>query len=211
VTAWTKLVLGMVVATVVGIIAMTVLVASKVREETVVEHPYEEGLKHTERRPPACDLGQGPCTAPLEGGGEVTLEIGPRPIATMRELAVRATVRETPHAGAISVAFSMPGMEMGTNRIVLDLAAGPPRPAPLSQPSPPEGERGGGEQDRRYAISQPSPPEGERGGGEGDRRYVGKAVLVRCASGKRDWIATVSVTSVGEPVRVARFRLTAAE
>jgi hypothetical protein len=191
VTAWAKLVIGLVVATVVGVIGATVLVASKVREETVVEHPYEEGLKHTERQPAACDLGAGPCTAPLEGGGEVTLEIGPRPIRTMTELTVRATWREPPPRVIrpelrmqsqvdlleTTVAFSMPGMEMGTNRVVLHPVL------------------------------------------ETEDALEGKAVLVRCASGRRDWIVTVTEAVKGEAgagtlariPRVARFRLTAVE
>jgi hypothetical protein len=167
VTAWAKLVIGLVVATVVGVIGATVLVASKVREETVVEHPYEEGLKHTERRPAPCDVGAGPCTAPLEGGGEVTLEIGPRPIRTMTELTVRANLRRLPAGGEVAVAFSMAGMEMGPNRIVLTPAA--------------------------------------------DGTLSGKAVLVRCASGRRDWVATVTVAVRGEAPRTARFSLTAVE
>ena len=162
-TAWAKLVIGLVVATVVGVIGATVLVASKVREETVVEHPYEEGLKHTERRPAPCDLGAGSCTAPLEGGGEVTLEIGPRPIRTMKELTVRGSLRRLPAGGEVDVAFSMAGMEMGPNRIVLAPAA--------------------------------------------DGTFSGKAVLVRCPSGRRDWVAEVSVVAPGAGPRTARFHL----
>ncbi len=124
----------------------------------------------------ACDLAGGPCTRPLAGGGEVTLEIGPQPIRTMQELAVRATLREpsrpellalsTVRRVEVSVSFSMPGMAMGDNRVAL--APG-----------------------RLDALE-------------------GKAVLVRCPSGKRDWIAEVSVDQAGAAPRTARFHFTVA-
>jgi hypothetical protein len=39
--------------------------------------------------------------------------------------------------------------------------------------------------------------------------YEGKAVLVRCASGRRDWL--VDVTASGAPARTVRFPLTLPE
>ncbi len=115
-----------------------------------------------------CDLGQGPCTRPLEGGGEVTLELGPRPLRTMRTLAVAVEVRGAPLAGAaVAVSFAMKGMRMGENTSALDAA--------------------------------------------GEGRHAGKAVLVRCPSGRRDWTADVTVASPGAAPRTARFELTVAE
>jgi nitrogen fixation protein FixH len=68
-----------------------------------------------------CDLADGPCARRLPGGGEVTLELGPRPLRTMAELRVRVEVRGAatatpPSTSDVSVSFSMPGMEMGENR-----------------------------------------------------------------------------------------------
>ena len=291
-TSWMKLVLLLAVATVFALIAATVVVGSKVREETVVEHPYEEGLHHDADRasraalglavaveddrpaagkPPltfrltdrqgrvvagakvtvevsrpdtshgelradaretapgryaadlafpaagawdvrfdvrrgedrvrlekrvtargACDLGAGPCTAPLSGGGQVTLELGPRPLRTMKDLAVRAAVsrggeardgapapsslsptggegRGERAAGAgvkISVSFTMPGMEMGRNEVALEPG-----------------------------------PDG----------FAGKAVLVRCPSGRKQWAADVAVTRGGAAPETARFPFTVVE
>ena len=291
-TSWMKLVLLLAVATVLALIAATVVVGSKVREETVVEHPYEEGLHHDADRasraalglavaveddrpaagkPPltfrltdrqgrvvagakvtvevsrpdtshgelradaretapgryaadlafpaagawdvrfdvrrgedrvrlekrvtargACDLGAGPCTAPLSGGGQVTLELGPRPLRTMKDLAVRAAVsrggeardgapapsslsptggegRGERAAGAgvkISVSFTMPGMEMGRNEVALEPG-----------------------------------PDG----------FAGKAVLVRCPSGRKQWAADVAVTRGGAAPETARFPFTVVE
>jgi hypothetical protein len=63
-----------------------------------------------------CDLAAGPCTAPLAGGGEVTLELGPRPLRTLAELEVIADVRReggAPLTGAeVSVRFEMKHMQM---------------------------------------------------------------------------------------------------
>lgn len=102
-----------------------------------------------------CDLGAGPCTLAL-GDVEVVLELGPRPLRTMAELAVSAVVRRAgaPQDGAVvSVGFEMPGMAMGTNEVAL---------APA-----------------------------------GAGRYAGRAVLVRCPSGKREWAASVVVVPSG--------------
>lgn len=118
----------------------------------------------------ACDLGKGPCTVPLTGGGEVMLELGPRPLRTMRELAVTADVRSggAPMAGPeVHVSFAMKGMQMGENTAALT----------------------------------PS----------GDGRLAGKAVLVRCPSGRKDWTADVTVAQQGVEPRTARFALTVAE
>jgi nitrogen fixation protein FixH len=116
-----------------------------------------------------CDVGDGPCTRPLDGGGEVTLELAPRPLRTMQDLAVRVQVAGAPDGAAkVSVAFAMPGMEMGENRAAL---------APT-------------------------------GGG----RFEGKAVLVRCPSGRRDWVAEVQVASeISSRARTARFRASVRE
>ena len=278
-SAWARLSLGIVVALILAIIGATVFVGSKVREETVVERPYEEGLHHDaerasraalgltvaldedglaagttpisfrladrqarpfagarvtvevslpdtsrgevraqarevapgryaadvalpsegpwdlrfdvtlgadrvrlERRVVAvapCDLAAGPCTRPLPDGAQVTLELGPRPLRTMRDLAVRASVRwptrlervreSQAYPVDLSVAFSMPGMEMGQNRVRLEPA---------------------------------------RDG------WQGTAVLVRCPSGRRSWLAEVTVALRGadrDAAQTARFPLTVAE
>jgi nitrogen fixation protein FixH len=117
-----------------------------------------------------CDLGQGPCTTRLDGGGEVTLELRPRPLRTMRELSVTADVRGGEAATAeaeVKVSFAMKGMQMGDNTAALVT------------------------------------------GGAG--RWTGRAVLVRCPSGRKDWTADVTVTQPGAAPRTTRFELTVAE
>jgi nitrogen fixation protein FixH len=123
-----------------------------------------------------CDLGSGPCTRPLPDGRQVTLELGPRPLRTMRELSVRVEVGGSgrPERAAesqaqpvqLSVAFSMSGMEMGPNRARL---------APAAQ------------------------------------GWVGTAVLVRCPSGRKGWLAEVSLAVPGGAAETARFPLTVVE
>jgi hypothetical protein len=157
---WMKVAVAAAIAGALGAILATVWVGSKVREETVVANPYEEGLRHT------CNLRDGPCTRPLDGGGEVTLELGPRPLRTMRDLAVRVQVTGAA-ADEVSVRFAMPEMEMGENRSAL-------------------------------AAS---------GGG----RFDGSAVLVRCPSGRKDWLAEVRLARGGVAAPPVRFRLTVAE
>ena len=161
-----------------------IFLGARVREETVVAHPYEEGLTYDEQRrafeavghehsghaapvapnAAACDLGEGPCSKAL-GDAELTVELVPRPLATMRELSVSARLlrRGAPAGEAeVRLSFAMAGMDMGDNSVRL--------------------------------------------AGAGDGRYQGKAVLVRCASGRRDWIVTAVVRQAGEDRR-ADYRL----
>jgi hypothetical protein len=114
---WMKVAVAAAILGALGAIVATVWVGSKVREETVVARPYEEGLVQT------CDAGEARCTRPLDGGGEVTLDLGPRPLRTMKELDVRVQVAGAP-AAEVSVAFAMPGMQMGENRAVLAASGG---------------------------------------------------------------------------------------
>lgn len=267
-TAWMKIALGLAVVAVLAVIGGTVLVGSKVREETVVAHPYEEGLRNDadrasraalglavavedeapvagaaplafrlsdrqgqpvadaavevelsrpdtsrgevrgearetavgryaapvafpapgpwdvrfdvrrgadrvrlERRlvaAAACDVGASPCTRVLPAGDEVTLELGPRPLKMMTELAAVVTVRRgaaPAEPDGITVSFEMPGMRMGKNEV-------------------------------RLARTSAG-------------RFEGKAVLVRCPSGRKDWIATVSLARAGATAGVLRFPLVA--
>jgi hypothetical protein len=176
---WTDAALATAIAAGIGTIVATVWIGSRVREDTVVANPYEEGLRLTgrgargtaEAERARCDLATGPCTRALPGGGEVTLEIGPRPLRTMAALDVRAELSGAAPAGSddVAVAFSMVGMEMGENEVRLARA---------------------------------------------DRAFAGTAVLVRCPSGRKDWVAEVRVAPAGAPVdasRAVRFPFTVEE
>ncbi len=78
-----------------------------------------------------CDLGAGPCARTLDDGRELVVELSPRPVRAMKELAVRVRLRALlpavplpPAQAAVSISFSMPGMSMGENRSTLS-AVGP--------------------------------------------------------------------------------------
>jgi len=118
--------------------------------------------------PPPCSLAAGPCTLPLAGGA-VTLELSPRPLRTMAELAVTARLRgpAASSPAAVEVAFEMAGMDMGPN------------------------------------VSRLAPGR--------DGRFGGKGVLVRCPSGRNDWVAEVRVARPGEPPARARFAFAVSE
>jgi hypothetical protein len=178
-----EIALAVVVAVGLGVVGATIAVGQRVREPTVVENPYEAGLRHGEavaaqragggaaegRTAPACDLAARPCTAQA-GRWEVTLDLAPRPLRTMAELAAAVELRldAAPADGAtVILSFDMRDMSMGPNRQTL-AAAGP-------------------------------------------GRYVGKGVLVRCPSGHRDWVATVAIEATGQQPASARFDFTVVE
>lgn len=129
-------------------------------------------IERTGRVAPPCRLSEGPCTRSLPGEppAEVTLELGPRPLRTMKELAAVASLRSggAPLEGAaVKVSITMPGMAMGENVAVLS------REAP--------------------------------------GRYRGRVTVVRCMSGRTDWEAEVSVAATGAAARVVRFPFTVSE
>lgn len=143
----------------------------------------------------ACDLSAGPCTRPLAGGGSVTLELSPRPLRAMAELGVRVQV-VPPHP---DLPRGAPGSERLAGR-----AGDTTREAGAAAAA---GER------VEVSFAMPGMDMGANramlvatGGG----RHEGTAVLVRCPSGRRAWVADVTVASEAAP-RTARFPLTVAE
>ena len=65
-----------------------------------------------------CDLAAGTCTADLPGGGQLSLEISPRPIPLMQPLRVVARVNGSPLQPS-RLDITGLNMEMGLNRTVL--------------------------------------------------------------------------------------------
>jgi hypothetical protein len=130
---------------VLAVIGVTVWVGARVREDTVVPDPYQEGQK-LNAAPAGVPVGDHDHAHASAAPG-LALGLSPRPIRTLRELAVEVSGVE--RAEEVTVSFAMAGMDMGENTVRL---------AP-----------------------------------DGPVRWRGKAVLVRCPSGRRDWIATVRV------------------
>jgi hypothetical protein len=65
-----------------------------------------------------CDLHQGGCRQPFSGG-EATLDITPKPVRTMQDLTFRVTLSGKTPSEELSLDLTMPGMEMGQNRVLL--------------------------------------------------------------------------------------------
>jgi nitrogen fixation protein FixH len=124
---------------------------------------------HVAAAEPGCDLSRGPCGADA-GGARLTLELSPRPVRPLADLAATVTLLRDgiPLDGAeVGVEVTMPGMFMGENRAAL---------RPL-------------------------------GGG----RYEGRLVVMRCASGRSDWIAEVVARLPGGGEARASFPFRAAD
>jgi len=123
-------VLAVAVAAAIGAVAANFVVGRRLFEQTVVANPYEAGLRYDEDRkraaePPApaaapCDAARGACRRAV-AGGEVSLEILPRPARAFADLefVVRAPEGQAP--GPIDL--DMPGMYMGENRVKLSRGA----------------------------------------------------------------------------------------
>lgn len=69
-----------------------------------------------------CDLNQGACSARLPGGGELVVEMGPRPIPVLKPLQIHARLNGYA-AKAVRVDFSGVGMDMGFNQSSLKQSA----------------------------------------------------------------------------------------
>lgn len=67
---------------------------------------------------PTCDLQRGPCRAVFAEGGEVRLDIAPRPIPILHPLRLRVETRDIA-VDAVEVDFVGTDMDMGFNRVAL--------------------------------------------------------------------------------------------
>ncbi|MDR1350109.1 MAG: hypothetical protein LBJ59_04890 [Zoogloeaceae bacterium] len=91
-----------------------------------IGNPPETSAKtlETMRLPPdACDLSQTSCRVELPGGGILTAELTPRPLATLQPLTARLTVRDIPAESAL---LTLSGVNMNM----------PFDPAPLWETAP---------------------------------------------------------------------------
>lgn len=65
-----------------------------------------------------CDVHAGPCNATLKST-KVSLDINPKPVKAMQDLTFTVTLEGEKPAAAPYIDLSMPGMNMGRNRVVL--------------------------------------------------------------------------------------------
>lgn len=66
-----------------------------------------------------CDVHVGPCNATLKST-KVSLDINPKPVKAMQDLTFTVTLEGEKPAAAPYIDLSMPGMNMGRNRVVLE-------------------------------------------------------------------------------------------
>ena len=65
-----------------------------------------------------CDVQLGPCTE-IRDGLRVTLDVLPKPVKAMNELTFRLTLSGGELIGNPYIDLSMPGMDMGPNRVMM--------------------------------------------------------------------------------------------
>ena len=271
-----KLVIAVVAAAVLGVVGVTIWVASRSYERTVVANPYESGIHHDADRLRAQALGwsvtvdegslragpearlgvtladkggapldgaevvfrvsragtsrfDGSATAGPVGGGryaavlpmteagfwdlDVVIRRGAESLTLGKWIHVAGEVGEGVHCDA---GRRLCAADAGGIRIVLDLSPHPP--VPLGQlDAAVHLTRGGAPAtaaEVAVELSMPGMYMGEnriplRAAGEG--RHAGKGVLLRCASGQRDWVAEVVVKLPGGGEARASFPFQAAE
>lgn len=101
----------------------TFYVAHTANDGLVERHYYEKARDFfsdkQREKVPDCDIDKGMCSRKT-GNGEVILDITPRPVKAMEELAFRLVVKpHAPSARELSIDLSMPGMYMGNNQVLL--------------------------------------------------------------------------------------------
>jgi nitrogen fixation protein FixH len=177
------------------------------------------GTSRFDRSAPARPEGRGRYVAalPMTEAGfwdlDVVIQIGGESLTLGKWIHAAGAVGEGVHcdAGAKSCAS-----DVGDLRIVFDLSPRPP--LPLSELEAAVGLTRGGAPvsgaEVAVLLSMPGMYMGEnriRLPASGHGRYAGKGVLLRCASGRRDWVAEVVVRLPGAGESRARFAFQAAE
>jgi hypothetical protein len=182
-----ELALAVVVAAGLGTVGATIAVGSSVKEPTVVANPYEAGLRHGEAvaAQQAGHTGHGGAQAPAPAaGGRVApacdLSAGPctevaGPFEVRLDLGPRPLRTMAELVAALELKRDGAPLDGATVVLSFDM-------------------RGMSMGENRRTLT-----------GAGGGRYAGKAVLVRCPSGRKDWLATVVVEVAGAPRATAAF------
>lgn len=181
-----EIALAVVVAAGLGVVGATVAIGSRVKEPTVVSNPYEAGLRH------------GEAVAAVARGGGV-------PASEERGVAPACELGSGP--------CTQPA---GPYELTLDLGPRPLRTM-VELSAALELRRDGAPVDGATVILSFDMRDMSMGpnrrvlAGAGGGRYGGKGVLVRCPSGRRDWIATVAVEAPGRPPATSAFAFAVAQ
>ncbi|MDP3483213.1 MAG: hypothetical protein Q8S05_07910 [Sulfuricella sp.] len=95
----------------IALLAAALAITAAVKLSPLLNPPQEISLPLNS----ACDLHQGPCAAPLPGGGRLEFTIEPRPIQVLKPLKLQVRVTGF-KAGAVEVDFAGVDMKMAFNR-----------------------------------------------------------------------------------------------
>jgi hypothetical protein len=109
---------------------VTFYVAHTVNDGLVEHHYYEKSLEFFDKKqtkgttqpelsPPDCEIDKGPCSKTI-GRMTIIIDIAPKPVKAMAELAFTLTI--TGNAAPppeLVLNLGMPGMYMGSNRVIL--------------------------------------------------------------------------------------------
>jgi hypothetical protein len=186
-----KLVLVLVAAVAAASIAATLAIGGRLREDTVVPDPYEAGVRWDRDHPRA---------------GADAARPGAAASAVARPAAARCNLADGPcHRAADDLAIALdvsprPLRTLSRLAVAADVSAGG---APVA----------GATVEVAFAMQGMTMGENRSPlhAGDAPGRYAGEGVLVRCASGRRDWTATVTVRRPGRPEARAAFDLRVAE
>jgi hypothetical protein len=181
---WMRVALAAAVLGAVGAIVATIWVGTKVREETVVPNPYEAGLRHTEER----RLGEPPRLTEERRPGERPCDLSAGPCVLLLPWSGEVTLELSPRPLRTMV-------ELQVRAVVRD-------PARLT-----------GSERVGVAFSMVGMEMGENVArlARAGEAWVGTAVLVRCPSGRKDWVAEVRVDQPGTVGRAVPFPFTVSE
>jgi hypothetical protein len=177
--------LGVVVIVALGTVVATVAVGASVKEPTVVANPYEAGLRNAADKAKRLDVAAAPAAAASPTSipaNEVACDFEKAPCAVAAgPWIVKLVLSPRPLKAMADLAAEVEVTRVGAPVDGLDV-----------------------ELDLEMKGMKMAPNQRLlKGAGKG--RYTGKVVIVRCPSGRKDWLATVTaVVPKGAPV-AARF------
>jgi hypothetical protein len=114
----------------VALTALTIFIAVRAHDGLVDEHYYEKAEHFFDHRSgkasgPECALSRGPCAAEVNGK-KIVFDITPKPVRAMQETAFKVNLsggQTKADLPELTVDLGMPGMYMGTNKVLMKKTA----------------------------------------------------------------------------------------
>jgi hypothetical protein len=203
-----KILIVVVALAALGAVVGAITIGARLKEPTVVADPYQAGLHYDDHRhePVSARQPLTPTLSPLRGAREMKPSPSNATSSPACDLQVGPCKQPLPGGGEVTLAVgprparAMRDLEFTVTFAPASVAVGADVAVALSMPGMYMGET--------RAVLAPF----------GEGVFRGKGVVVRCASGRRDWSADVLVSHAAEATpgervarRVARFPLTVAE